>query len=861
MYASIVKSIYSLDKKPTQGEVVDRLFPIDDFVYIPKSMVTYTSSKKYLIRVIDSMGFQISLTNSSYDILPEEGDLVEAVCFVKKNDNPKYPRSIVMLPSLSRICEGDSDTFFQMEPPDEEEKKEPTLLEGLLHCPNNELIQKLVKKYSSAATFLINHFCNKPEAEFRSFIDMSTVTDPEIFYLFSQWKKITDTQGLFIDTAKRLNLDVEDKSVQLFQDVILINNASASSICAATLQDPFCLYDMLPRKFDLNKCLEIAEPLGFDDTHPFYIARLIRKKLIGSESSGNSFLDKWSVVSFADKVKRKVAENVLDGKLPEHLPPIECDIPVHAAEVKEDDNVVRKTVKRTVGDVTERFYVDDTGAVERVYLKETWTRQERWIEMIKKAISNSMHPFPVAPEWWQEEFMSNIEMELTKDQKEAVLRAYRHPLSIITGEAGSGKTTVTKILIDMIIASNQFLKVDTGDNLVCMAPTGKATRVFFSKTGRPCMTIDRFLCANFPREKLPDGGFKYLEFHPIVIIDEMSMVTLRHMKCIEKLEQDSQGIQKIVFIGDRSQLPAIGAGDVLHDTIQILKHSKVKSVTNLKGSKRVSEGSYPIYYNGSLLKSDRIKCGVDDEEDDPFVDIDFSQFRQEENIFQIKECPDIHDQVMDVVEQEIKDTPKPSVEMDWEERMKLMPLARLQIVTDVNRIRQNLNLDIQERVHEKDGKGKKRVEVKYDGATPFYLHVGDKVIVCVNSYETGVFNGDIGWVVDIVNIYCVHVLLEFTSNIVKVNPQDVKLTLAYVVTTHKSQGSDFDKTICVLEKKHRHTNRSLLYTMMTRGRERVDIICKPGVFGKVMNNPPPDRDSDMFRISGTKKKRKRQVKT
>jgi len=447
-------------------------------------------------------------------------------------------------------------------------------------------------------------------------------------------------------------------------------------------------------------------------------------------------------------------------------------------------------------------------------------------------------------------------MELTADQRESVLRAYRHPLSVITGEAGSGKTTVTKILIDMIIASNQFLKVDTGDNLICMAPTGKATRVFFSKTGRPCMTIDRYLCAGIKREKLPEGNYKYPDFHPIVIIDEMSMVTLRHMKCIEKLEEESNGIQKIVFVGDRSQLPAIGAGDVLHDTIQILKHSKVKSVTNLKGSKRVSEGSYPIYYNGSLLKSDRVKCGVDDEEDDPFEDVDFSQFKQENDVFKINECVDTYDQVMGIVSKEIKDTPKPSVEMDWEDRMKTMALARLQIVTDVNRIRQNLNLEIQGKVHEKDGKGKKRVEVKYDG-TPFYLHVGDKVIVCVNSYENGVFNGDIGWVVDIVNVYCVHVLLEFTSNVVKINPQEVKLTLAYVVTTHKSQGSDFDKTICVLEKKHRHTTRSLLYTMVTRGRERVDIICKPNVLKKVMNNPPAERDSDMFRLSGTKKKRKR----
>ena len=818
-------------------------------------MVTYTSSKKYLIRVIDSAGFQISLTNSSYDILPEEGDIVEAVCFVKKNDNPKYPRSIVMLPSLSRICEGESDTFFQMGT-DTVEEVHPTLLEGLLHCPNNELIHKLVKKYCSAATFLINHFCKKPEAEFRSFMDDSTVTDADIFHLLRQWSRITDTQGLFLDTAKRLDLDVEDKSVQLFQDVILINNANAINICAATLQDPFCLYDMLPRKFDLAKCLDIAEPLGFDDTHPFYIARLIRKKLVGAEKSGNSFLDKWSVVSFADKVKRKVAENVLIGTLPDHIAPIECDIPVHATEVREDDNVVRKTVKRTVGDIAERFYVDDTGSTDRVYLKETWMRQERWIEMIKKAMSNSMHPFPTAPEWWQDEFLSNAEMELTEDQRISVLRAYRNPLSVITGEAGSGKTTVTKILIDMIVASNQFLKVDTGDNLICMAPTGKATRVFFSKTGRPCMTIDRYLCANIKREKLPEGTYKYPEFNPIVIIDETSMVTLRHMKCIEKLEDESNGIQKIVLVGDRSQLPAIGAGDVLHDTIQILNHSNVKSVTNLKGSKRVSEGSYPIYYNGSLLKSDRRKCGVDDEEEDPFEHVDFSQLKQERGIFQVTECVDMYSEVMDIVHTELKDAAKPSIETDWEERMKAMPLARLQLVTDVNRIRQNLNIEIQKKIHEKNGKGKKRVEVKYDG-DPFHIHVGDKVIVCVNSYDTGVFNGDIGWVVDIVNTYCVHVLLEFTSNIVKVNPSDVKLTLAYVVTTHKSQGSDFDKTVCVLEKKHRHTDRSLLYTMVTRGRDCVHIVCKPTVLGKVINNPPADRDSDMFRLSGARKKRKR----
>lgn len=803
-----------------------------------------------------------------------------------------------MLPSLSRICAGD-DTFFQMLPSampsvmpsamdkdekdEKDDKNEPLLLEDMMHCPREyaTLIRALVQKYCSAATFVLQHAIDNPEkVDLRSLFPIAPEVDDAsagtmVAHVLEQWRSMTDAQGRFLDTANQLKLDVDDKSVQLLQDVILINSglrdAGAGNICAMILQDPFCLYDMLPRKFDLARCLTIAEPLGFGDTHPFYIARLLREKILCAENSGNSFLDKWSVVSFADKVKRKVAEDVLAGKIPEHFAPIECLVPVHATNVKEDDNVVRKTVKRTIGDVTQRFHVDDTGLQERVYLLETWTRQEQWIRMIRRAHEGDMSPFPIAPEWWQEEFLAKAERDafvMTADQREAVMRAYRQPLSVITGEAGSGKTTVTRVLIDMIVASNQFLRVETGDNLICMAPTGKATRVFAAKTGRPCMTIDRFLCAGLPREKMPDGTHKYPAFNPIVIIDEMSMVTLRHLRCIEKLNAESStecsgtecsgtasGIQKIVLVGDCSQLPAIGAGDVLHDTIQILKNrvtvaaaavAAVAAVTHLRGSKRVSDGSYPIYHNGSLLKSDRVKCGVEDDKDDPFKHVDSLQFIQKAGIFQIVECEDIYSKVITIVGDELK------IKQDdltgCHGTVKNRPLAHLQIVTDVNRIRQTLNADIQDMIRGSDrsDRSEKRIEVKYDG-DPFYLYVGDKVIVCVNSYDAGVFNGDIGWITDIVGSNRVHILLD--TSLVQVNPSVVRLTLAYAVTTHKSQGSDFDRVACVLEKKHRHTDRALLYTMITRGRERVDIVCRPGVLDKVANNPPTDRDSDMFRLS------------
>ncbi len=405
-------------------------------------------------------------------------------------------------------------------------------------------------------------------------------------------------------------------------------------------------------------------------------------------------------------------------------------------------------------------------------------------------------------------YESKNNISLHEEQKNAINGAINNGVFVITGGPGTGKTTIIKCILEILTAQQKTVSL--------VAPTGRAAKRMSDSTGREAKTIHRLLEVNVIQSN--ESFFVHNESNPlktdVVIVDEVSMVDAALMCALLKaMPRDC----KLILVGDKDQLPSVGAGNVLADILE----SGVISYCMLTKIFRQGEKSL-IITNAHLINEGKM----------PLIDNTSMDF-----FFDSKNDPEvIKDTILELVTTRL---PK-FLGVDPQTIQVLAPLK-----AGVCGI-ENLNKVLQERINPPSS-GKRQVEF---GRTIF--REGDKVMQMSNNYDLewkkhgryadetgkGVFNGDIG-IVSTIDPNTSEVVVEFEDGRICLytRPDLIDLSLSYAITIHKSQGSEFDTVIIpAIAGPSIILTRNLIYTAVTRAKKMVVIVGEKLYLKRMVSN-------------------------
>ncbi|MBQ8418024.1 MAG: ATP-dependent RecD-like DNA helicase [Phascolarctobacterium sp.] len=368
---------------------------------------------------------------------------------------------------------------------------------------------------------------------------------------------------------------------------------------------------------------------------------------------------------------------------------------------------------------------------------------------------------------------------LAEAQKEAIYTSLEHGVFVLTGGPGTGKTTVVKGILNVLEKA--------GCRILLAAPTGRAARRLAESAGHPALTVHRLL------EYQPSGGsgfdFGKDDQDPLdaeaIIIDEASMLDI---SLTYHLLKAVPGGCRLIFVGDVDQLPSVGAGSVLKDIIR----SKKMPVVRLENVFRQAEVS-PIVRNAHSINRGRMPEFTDNDE---FKLIEFAN--------ELAAAEHVARTYADLV-----------AASDWRSVQVLSPMHKNPCGV------QNLNKILQQYMNPP---GSNKPEVNIPGNV---LRVGDKVMQIRNNYEKEVFNGDIGRVVRVEgkSVTVAYPERAEGDNVTYAQSELEELQLAYAMSVHKSQGSEYPNVILLMVPSHYiMLQRNLLYTAVTRAKKQVLLV-------------------------------------
>lgn len=375
------------------------------------------------------------------------------------------------------------------------------------------------------------------------------------------------------------------------------------------------------------------------------------------------------------------------------------------------------------------------------------------------------------------DFQAAHRIEYTPEQITAIKKALLNSFLIITGGPGTGKTTI----INGIVHIYKLLR-GVHSTILLAAPTGKAAKRLKEATSLEATTIHRMLGYDY------EGHFNVDDHHPLdadlLIIDEASMLDV---VLANHLFESIRSKTKVVIVGDDNQLPSVGPGQVLADMIE----SNMFDVVKLSKIHRQASDSSIISLAYDILNqhvSENLSVHTNDRR---FI-------RSDEKL--------ISEKIISVIHEAMKEGYSLLDDIQV-----LIPLYKGQNGID------RINQLIQERFNHQNQAHK----ITYGDRT-FYFN--DKVLQLANQPEDGIMNGDIGVVTGIIENK--EMLVDFSGNTVKYNVKDFdKLTLAYCISIHKSQGSEFKIVILPLCRSYTMMlKRKLLYTAVTRAKEQLLMI-------------------------------------
>lgn len=411
------------------------------------------------------------------------------------------------------------------------------------------------------------------------------------------------------------------------------------------------------------------------------------------------------------------------------------------------------------------------------------------------------------------EIEESSELQLDDRQRQAVVEAVRHGVMILTGGPGTGKTTTINAMI-------QYFESE-GLDIFLAAPTGRAAKRMTEATGYEARTIHRMLeLAHVPEDDERQMHYGRNQENPleadVIILDEMSMVDLPLMHVF--LQAVITGT-RVIFVGDKDQLPSVGPGSVLKDLIE----SRCFPVVTLNKIFRQAKES------DIIMNAHKINRGEEVCLDNKSRDFFFLKRQEADTIIGV---------VLTLIQKKL---PK-YVEADCFDIQVLTPMRKGLLGVE------RLNTILQQYLNPPDiHKNEKEYGDKI-------FRVGDKVMQIKNNYQleweiatkfglvvdrgVGVFNGDIGRITEI-NAYAETVEVEFEEKKkVRYSYQLLdELELAYAVTIHKSQGSEYPAVVIPLLPGPRQLyHRNLIYTAVTRAKRCVTLVGSETAFQEMIAN-------------------------
>jgi exodeoxyribonuclease V alpha subunit len=373
-------------------------------------------------------------------------------------------------------------------------------------------------------------------------------------------------------------------------------------------------------------------------------------------------------------------------------------------------------------------------------------------------------------------------------------------LMVLTGGPGTGKTTTVMGIIRALEMGKR--------SILLAAPTGRAAKRMTETTGKKASTIHRLL------EFSPAEGFQRNEENPLecdtLILDEASMVDVSLMYTVLRALPDTA---TLILVGDVDQLPAVGPGNVLRDFID----SEMVDVVCLERIFRQAKTS-AITENAHRVNRGEMVAKGPDLEDDFF-------FMEESDTRKLLAT------IKDLVARRLPN------------RYQLDPLKDIQVLTPMQKGdlgAKNLNKELQEVLNPESTK------IIY-GLTEYRLH--DRVMQIRNNYEKRVFNGDIGTISN-VDLDTKQLLVNFAGDELVYDLGDLdELVLAYAVTIHKSQGSEYPVVITPLTMSHyMMLQRNLVYTAITRAEKLMILLGEKRALRKAINTNDVKKRNTMLKV-------------
>lgn len=398
-----------------------------------------------------------------------------------------------------------------------------------------------------------------------------------------------------------------------------------------------------------------------------------------------------------------------------------------------------------------------------------------------------------------QEYIDRIEFDkLANDQAQALSKILNYRFSILTGAPGTGKTYTI----------NEALKAFDKQKIRLCAPTGKAAKRMEQMTSRKAYTIHKLLSevAEFNNDKMVITGRKIDA--DIIIVDEASMLDV---ELTEKLLQSIKTETRLILVGDYNQLPSVGPGNVLKDII----NSGVFPVAELKEIKRQALES-DIVINCHQIK-DGFPINFDNKKSKDFF------------IFHTNDPAKISDRIIDCM---FKISEKYNYDL----------LRDIQILSPMRK-RAGIG------VNELNKRCQKEINKNYiDDGEEFYID--DKVIQTKNDYDHDIMNGDVGIITDIEEKPFksqIKVSFDYPEREVELDKKINNLQLAYALTVHKSQGSEWPVVIIPI---HRSFSfffcRNLLYTAISRAKKMCVLVGDKNFINKIIeNNKSEERNTNL----------------
>ncbi len=441
-----------------------------------------------------------------------------------------------------------------------------------------------------------------------------------------------------------------------------------------------------------------------------------------------------------------------------------------------------------------------------IYLPWVYQCESGLAQNLKDLLDRTTELSHRARTWtWEEFFQQNEnEMPLSTQQQEAVQAVMHHPFSVLTGGPGTGKTTTIRTIISLCKEQNLHVNL--------AAPTGRAAKRMQEATGMPASTIHRLL------EVSVQAGMEFSrdERNPLegdlLIVDEASMLDVHIAYFLSKA---IPAHMHVLLVGDVDQLPSVGVGNVLRDIIHVIE--------SRSAGHSASAGICPIVRLDVIFRQGADSAIVENAHrirrgHEPIID---NQTFRDFYFMSHDDPQKAHDTILSLLAQRL-----PSYfDLKVQDIMVLCPMRRGAVGVD------NLNESLQRVLNPP---GTNEPELHRGGMV---LRKGDLVMQIRNDYQKMVFNGDLGTLVN-VDPQNKGAQIRFDDVTHDYDQSDLgNITLAYAITVHKSQGSEYPAVVIPLMRSHSiMLQRNLLYTAMTRAKQLVVIVGERAALRQAVRN-------------------------